>query len=235
MALQDPRPAGKLNRVLVICAHPDDETLGCGGTLLRHTAQGDEIHWLIVTQAHEPQWSADLIARKAAEVEKVAAAYGITQFYKLGMPTTMLDTIPQADLINGIRDVVEKVKPHTVYLVNRADVHTDHHAVFLATMSVLKAFYMGKFGVQRILAYETLSSTEAAPPLPERVFIPTVYSDITPYLERKIEIMNMYESELQPELSPRGMSAIRALARYRGATVGVEYAEAFMLIREVVG
>lgn len=220
-------------RILAIAVHPDDETLGCGGTLLKHAARGDELHWLIVTQAHEPQWPADLIARKAAEVEKVAAAYGIRQFYKLGFPTTQLDTTPQADLINAIRGVVDQVRPETVYLVNRSDVHTDHHAVFLAAMSVLKAFYMGKFGVRRVLAYETLSSTEAAPPLPERVFIPTVYSDITPYIERKIAIMGLFESEAQPELSPRGGSAIRALARYRGATVGLEYAEAFMLIREI--
>lgn len=222
-----------VRRILAIAVHPDDETLGCGGTLLKHAAQGDELHWLIVTQAHEPQWPADLIARKAAEVEKVAAAYGVHRFYKLGFPTTQLDTTPQADLINAIREVVDKVRPETVYLVNRSDVHTDHHAVFLAAMSVLKAFYMGKFGVRRVLAYETLSSTEAAPPLPERVFIPTVYSDITPYIERKIEIMGLFESEAQPELSPRGGSAIRALARYRGATVGLEYAEAFMLIREI--
>ncbi len=222
-----------VRRILAIAVHPDDETLGCGGTLLKHVAQGDELHWLIATQAHEPQWPADLIARKAAEVEKVAAAYGVRQFYKLGFPTTQLDTTSQADLINAIRGVIDQVRPETVYLVNRSDVHTDHHAVFLAAMSVLKAFYMGKFGVRRVLAYETLSSTEAAPPLPERVFIPTVYSDITPYIDRKIEIMGLFESEAQPELSPRGGSAIRALARYRGATVGLEYAEAFMLIREI--
>jgi LmbE family N-acetylglucosaminyl deacetylase len=220
-------------RILAVAVHPDDETLGCGGALLRHVAQGDEVHWLIVTQTHEPQWPADVIARKAAEVERVAAAYGFRQFYKLGFPTTRLDGIPQAELINAIRDVIDRVKPHTVYLVNRSDVHTDHHAVFLAAMSVLKAFYMGRFGVRRILTYETLSSTEAAPPLPERVFIPTVYTDITPFIDAKIQIMNLFESEAQPELSPRGGSAIRALARYRGATIGVEYAEAFMLIREV--
>lgn len=221
-------------KILAIAVHPDDETLGCGGTLLKHVAQGDEVYWLIVTQAFEPNWSAEVIARKAVEVEQVAMAYGVKQFYKLGFPTTRLDITPQAELIDSIRKVIGQVKPEIVYLVNRSDVHTDHHAVFLAAMSVLKGFYMNTFGVRRVLAYETLSSTEAAPPLPERVFIPTVYNDITPYLERKIEIMRLFASEAQSELSPRGDSAIRAQARYRGAAIEAEYAEAFMLIREVM-
>ena len=220
--------------ILVISVHPDDETLGCGGTMLKHRAQGDTLYWLIVTQAHEPQWSPDVIERKAAEVERVAAAYGIQQYSRLGFPTIRLDTVPQADLIDGIRDYIAQVRPQTVYLIHRGDVHTDHHAVFVATMSVLKPFYMAQPGVRRVLSYETLSSTEAAPPHHTRAFIPTVYSDITPYVDRKIEIMGLYESEAQPEPMPRSPSAIRALARYRGATIGVEYAEAFVLVREII-
>jgi LmbE family N-acetylglucosaminyl deacetylase len=219
--------------ILVISVHPDDETLGCGGTMLKHHAQGDPLYWLIVTQAHEPQWPKDVIERKAAEVERVAAAYGIHQYSRLGFPTIRLDTIPQADLIDAIRDFTTQVRPQIVYLVHEDDVHTDHRAVFVAAMSVLKPFYMAQLGVRRVLSYETLSSTEAAPPHHTRAFIPTVYSDITPYIDRKIEIMGMYETEVQPEPMPRSPSAIRALARYRGATIGVEYAEAFALVREI--
>ncbi|MEI9897616.1 MAG: hypothetical protein WDN28_28100 [Chthoniobacter sp.] len=98
---------------------------------------------------------------------------------------------------------------------------------------MLKPFYMRKLGVRRVLSYETLSSTEAAPVLLHRIFAPNVYIDISPYLERKIEIMNLYASELHADPLPRGPGAIRALARYRGATIATDYAEAFMLIREV--
>ncbi|MGB0383245.1 MAG: PIG-L deacetylase family protein [Ardenticatenaceae bacterium] len=220
-------------KVLVVSVHPDDETLGCGGTLLGHQAQGDAVHWLIVTQTYTPQWTEKSIERKAAEVDRVAKAYEMRSVHKLQLPTVRLDTLPQAKLIDGIRQVIDQVRPEVVYLVHDGDVHTDHHAVFTATMSVLKAFYMGKWGVRRILCYETLSSTEAAPPQFHRLFVPTIYHDITPYIEQKIEIMGLYESEVQPDPLPRGPSAIRALARYRGATIGVEYAEAFMLIREV--
>ncbi len=220
-------------KILTISVHPDDETLGCGGTLLCHQVQGHKLHWLIVTQTCTPQWPEEIVARKATEVENVANAYGMQSMHKLGMPTVRLDTIPQADLIDGVRQVIDQIRPKTVYLIHSGDVHTDHHAVFTATMSVLKSFYMQKLGVQRILCYETLSSTEAAPPQHHRLFVPNVYQNITPYIERKIEIMSLYETEAQSDPFPRGPSAIRALARYRGATVGVDYAEAFMLIREV--
>ncbi len=160
-------------------------------------------------------------------------AYKMQQFFKLGFPTIRLDTIPLADLIGRIRDVIQEVKPEVVYLVHGGDVNSDHAVVFKATMSVLKTFYMRKWGVRRVLSYETLSSTEAAPPQPDRAFVPNVYRDITPYIEQKVEIMGLYESETHSDPWPRGPSAIRALARYRGASIGVDYAEAFMLIREV--
>ncbi len=220
-------------RVLAISAHPDDETLGCGGTLLKHAMSGDELYWLIVTQGFEPRWSSQVLAKKAQEVEAVAEAYKMKQFYKLGFHTTTLDHVPQSDLIDAIRDVIGPLMPQIIYLVHAGDVHTDHLAVFTATLSVVKTFYMKTYGVKRILSYETLSSTEAAPPQHYRAFVPTVYSDITPYLKQKQAIMALYDSESQSPLAPRGESAIEALARYRGAAINTQYAEAFMLIREV--
>jgi N-acetylglucosamine malate deacetylase 1 len=219
--------------VLIISVHPDDETLGCGGAILRHAAAGDEIHWVVVTQGYEPRWSAEILAMKAAEVERVAAAYGIKKVIKLGFRTTTLDQVPQNDLIDSLRQAIVEVRPEIVYQIHGGDIHTDHFAVFTASMSVLKPFYMQKLGVRTVLCYETLSSTEAAPALVHRQFMPNVYMDITPHLERKLEIMLMYASELHPDPLPRGSSAIRALARYRGATIAVDYAEAFQLIREV--
>ena len=221
-------------RVLAISTHPDDETLGCGGTLLRHAAAGDELYWLVVTVPAEGEWSPEIIAAAADQVQRVGEAYGMRRVFKSNLPTTRLDTTPQNELIKNIRSVITEVKPNVIYLVHEGDVHTDHHAVFKATFSVLKSFYMTKWNVRRILSYETLSSTEAAAPSLVRAFVPNVYSDITPYLERKIEIMNIFKTEQQDDLFPRGDSAIRALARFRGATIGVEYAEAFQLIREVV-
>jgi LmbE family N-acetylglucosaminyl deacetylase len=220
--------------VLVVCAHPDDETLGCGGTMLKHVAAGDEVTWAIVTQAHEPQWSPETIERKAAEVDRVAAAYGLARHVRLGFPSSRLDVAPRADLIGALQTVVEEVGPEVVYVVHPGDVHADHRDVFEATLSVLKAFRMGSLGVRRVLAYETLSSTDAAALAGGDMFTPTVFSEIGDFLERKLQIMSLFESEAQHDPLPRGESAIRALARFRGASVGVDYAEAFQLVRELV-
>jgi len=219
--------------VLVISAHPDDETLGCGGTLLRHVAEGDQIHWLIATEGHSPRWSKDVIAKKAKEVKSVAAAYSAKSVTKLGFPSARMESLPLEDVIDGIRSAVEKTRPKIVYLPHFGDVHTDHAVVSTATMAILKSFYMKKCGVESVLAFETLSSTEAAPPYPYRAFVPNVFRDVTPYFERKLKIMKMFNTEAQSELAPRAASAIRALARFRGASVNVEYAEAFMLVREL--
>ena len=219
-------------RVLIISVHPDDETVGCGGTILKHRDAGGSLFWLIITQAYEPSWPPETIRRKADEVAAVAQVYQFEKIYKLGLHTTRLDTLPQVEIMTGIREVVSEVKPDWVYLVNRSDVHSDHRVVFEATMAVFKPFFKD-FGGTRILCYECLSSTDAAPALPERTFIPNTFSDITPYIDQKIEIMKLYKTEAQPDPLPRGPSAIRALARYRGATIGVEYAEAFVLIREI--
>src|SRR5262245_27314628 len=124
-------------RVLAICAHPDDETLGCGGTLLKHAAAGDELHWLVGTQAHEPQWSAETVARKSAEVDAVASAYGVEKVYRLGLPTVRLDSIPFDEVIAKVRGVVEEARPEWVYVVHAGDVHSDHRVLHEATLAVL--------------------------------------------------------------------------------------------------
>ena len=221
-------------RVLAVSAHPDDETLGCGGTLLKHRSAHDEMYWLIATQVFEPRWSSAVIATKAEEVTRVAEAYGMKEVFPLRRCTARLDTAPRAELIEAVANVIAQTRPEIVYVVHGGDVHTDHQVVFASTMAVLKPSYMARAGVRRILAFEVLSSTEAAPATADQHFVPTVFSDITSVLEHKLAIMALYESEAHADPFPRGPSAIRALARLRGATIGVENAEAFMLVRELV-
>lgn len=220
-------------RILVIAPHPDDETLGCGGSLLKHKAKGDSLSWLVATRGHEPQWSAELLARKEAEIRRVREAYGFEQTFRLNFPTIKLDTIPLDQMIVPLREAIMDAHPDLVYLNHWGDVHSDHRVVFEATMSVLKPFYSGQHGVRKVLSYEVLSSTDAMPANPARAFVPNVFTNVTEFLEEKLEIMALYESELQPAPLPRALESLRALARVRGATIGVEYAEAFMLVREV--
>jgi LmbE family N-acetylglucosaminyl deacetylase len=220
-------------RILAIAPHPDDETLGCGGTLLKHKARGDSISWLIVTRGHEPQWSSELLERKEIEIAEVRLAYGFAEVFRGNLPTIKLDTLPLEQVMEPVRTAVDAAKPEVVYLNHSGDVHSDHRVIFEATMSVLKPFYSAKHGVKRVLSYEVQSSTDAMPANPARNFVPNVFSDITPHIDRKLEIMELYKSELQPYPLPRSLDSMRALARYRGSTIGKEFAEAFSLIREV--
>lgn len=220
-------------RILVIAPHPDDETLGCGGSLLKHKSNGDSLAWLVATRCHEPHWSAAVLEQKEREISAVAAAYVFDSTFRLNFPTIKLDQTPLEEIIAAIRDAITYYKPDCVYLNHAGDVHSDHRVLFEATMSVLKPFYFARHGVKRVLSYEVFSSTDAAPVNPARAFLPTVFTDVTEFIEQKLEIMGLYESELQPSPLPRALDSLRALARVRGATIGVEYAEAFMLVREV--
>ncbi len=219
-------------RVLVIAPHPDDETLGCGGTLLKHIAAGDQVSWLIVTRGHEPQWSKDILENKETEISAVKAAYKFEKLYRLDYPTTRMDSLANDEVIAGFHSVIDEAKPTCIYLNHSGDVHTDHRIIFDCVISAIKPFNTSRHGVKRLLSYETPSSTDAAPPnFPN--FQPNVFTDITTFIERKLEIMSIYSSEIQSYPLPRSLDSLKALARYRGATIGVEYAESFMLVREV--
>ncbi|MEE2821863.1 MAG: PIG-L family deacetylase [Acidobacteriota bacterium] len=219
-------------KVLVISVHPDDETLGCGGTLLKHGDQNDEISWLILTEASEELgYSQEWISKRANQIRDISQEYQFSKVYNLGFPTTKLHTLDFHELITQISSVIQEVEPEIIYTVNRSDIHTDHQVAAKAITSCTKSF-RNPF-IKRILMYECISETEMAPPLPENMFFTHVYSDISEFLERKLEIMKIYESEVQETPLPRSIDNVRALAQFRGAAVSVKYAEAFMLIREL--
>ena len=220
--------------VLVLSAHPDDETLGAGATLLGHRDRGDSIAWLVATRAYAPAWPVDVVAEKLREVERVAEAYGVRELVHLEHQAARLDTVPVAELMAPIRALVERHRPEVVYLPHPGDIHTDHGALFEAATASVRAFRSVQDGLRRIACYETISSTDSAPPQRLPRFTANVFQDVTGLLERKLEVMALYATEQQPDPLPRGPSAIAALARLRGATVGVEHAEAFELVREVL-
>ena len=221
-----------MKRCLVVSVHPDDETLGCGGTLLRLGRQGVRLDWLIITKAWSPAWRPAMVRAKTREVNAVARAYGMASVKRLGFPSTHLDQVPSGDLIEEVATAVQECKPDTVFMVHGGDVHTDHRVFFQAAASVFKRFRLSELGIERILSYETLSSTGMSVSPDAAQFQPAVYSNISGVLEEKLEVMALYKTEIQADPLPRGPSSIRALARHRGAAVGLEHAEAFMLLHE---
>lgn len=219
--------------VLTIAVHPDDETLGCGATLVKMAQAGADLHWLIVTSAHPEEFPGADRAAQEAQVERVRAGYPFATLSWLKFPSTRLDTLPLKDLIAAIRASVEAVRPDTVFVPHWSDGHSDHRVTFDACQSVLRPGTMSQLGVRRVLATEVSSQTESAAPGARPAFTPNVFVDVTATLERKLELFALYGAEVHASPGPRSLDTVRALATVRGAAVGVGYAEAFYLVREL--
>lgn len=222
-----------MSKVLVVAVHPDDETLGCGGTILKHKDQGDEINWLVITapiKGNHPAFTDEFILKRDALVDRVAAAYGFNETIKLNLPTQKLHTVDLKDIILMVADVFKRIQPDTIYMLYKNDVHSDHRVAFDAVYSCTKSFRYPF--IKRILMIEALSETEFAPAISSSSFCPNVYVDITKYIDKKLEIMELYDTEIMQEPYPRSLSSIKALARVRGSRAGVMYAEAFQLLYE---
>jgi N-acetylglucosamine malate deacetylase 1 len=217
-------------RTLVIAPHPDDETLGCGGTLLRRKAEGAELGWLIVTGISEQMgWPTEQVRQRDTEIEKVQGLYRCSEVFNLRLPTTRLDQLPTGELIGHFSAVFKEFQPEEVLLPHRCDIHSDHRLVFDTVAACTKWFRYPS--VRRVLAYETLSETEFGLD-PDSRFQPNYFVDIAAYLESKLNVLSVYASELGTFPFPRSIEAVRALATLRGATAGFLAAEAFQLLRE---
>lgn len=222
-----------MNKVLCIAVHADDETLGCGGTLLKHKANGDEIYWLIVThpsQDPKVRFSPEGIERRRQTIVKVAEKYGFTKTFNLEFPAALLHNVDMVDMVKAIDGVFDEVKPNIVYMMFCNDVHSDHRLAFDATYSCTKSFR--KPYIEHISMFEAMSETEFSPAIPSTSFVPNMFVDITDYIDEKIEIMGIFSKQVMPEPYPRSIGSIKATARMRGSRAGVMYAEAFMLLFE---
>ncbi|MBY5947297.1 PIG-L deacetylase family protein [Photobacterium rosenbergii] len=219
--------------VLIVAPHADDETLGCGGTILRLIQEGYQVSWLLVTGMSEDSgYSVGQIHRRQQEIDKAAAAYQFANTYTLGLPPAQLDALPKGEVIGAVSGVIQSLKPEQIYCVYRNDAHSDHEVVFDAVMASTKSF-RAPF-VKRILAYETLSETDFGYKPEDPGFRPNVFVDISPFLEKKLEILAYFESEVGPFPFPRSTEALKALAKVRGIQCNAHAAEAFMLIKEIL-
>lgn len=217
------------NQVLVVAVHPDDETLGCGGTLLKHKSNKDEIHWLICSSLKKNH---SYYIQREQEIKKVSKIFNFSSVNFLNLETTKIDQCSMHDLIEKISKVITKVKPNILYLPFKEDIHSDHKKIFQASYSCTKSFRYPY--IKKIYMMETLSETEFAPSLSNDSFIPNTFVDIEKYIDKKVQIMSIYKSEIGNHPFPRSKKNILSLANFRGATCGVNYAESFMLIKEIL-
>ncbi|MBX3057503.1 MAG: PIG-L family deacetylase [Anaerolineae bacterium] len=217
--------------VLVIATHPDDEVLGCGGVMARHTAVGDSVSLLVVTRGIPELFSTEFIEQGRRELRQANELLGVTDIHFLDFPAPKLDTVPGYELAAAINRKIRELQPHTIYLPHRGDIHADHQAVFQAALVAARP--IDGCPVRKLLCYETMSETEWAVPVGDQVFTPTLFVDITEFLPLKLQAMACYQSQIKEFPHPRSLQTLEALARLRGATVSLPAAEAFMLVREI--
>lgn len=212
-----------MGKVVVVSVHPDDETIGCGGTIIKHLNRGDEVHCILVTKGNSDQkeiWN------------KVKDAYHFTSVTELDFPELDLMDKSLNELIPPLSKAISAIQPQTIIIPNRSDAHSDHKAIFNAVASCTKAFRYPF--IEKVLMMEVISETDFALPLPEGQFIANYFVDISKEYVKKEDILKIYDSELLPYPQTRNLSTMQALNRYRGSQINAEYAEAFMNLKTIV-
>ncbi|MEM6266460.1 MAG: PIG-L deacetylase family protein [Pseudomonadota bacterium] len=220
-----------LGKVLVIAPHPDDEVLGCGGTMARLTDAGHEVHVALVTRGYEPAFPDSLVQQVRAEMAESHRLLGVEKCHFCELPAAALDTVPGAEINAKIGAIVEEVAPDTMFIPFLGDIHKDHQLIFVA--SLVAARPRSRKVPNRVYAYETLSETNWAAPGITETFIPNVFFDVSSTIERKLEAFACFKSQVKQSPDERSFKTIESLATVRGSTAFLDAAEAFMLIREI--
>lgn len=217
--------------ILVIAPHPDDEILGVGGTIAKHTSFGHNVYICIATKGTPPMFSKESVEKVKNEAINAHKVLGVKDTYFLDFPAVKLEECPKYELNASISRIIAQVKPEVVYLPHRGDIHLDHKIVFDSSMVALRP--LGNEKAKEIYCYETLSETEWDAPNITNAFIPNTWIDISDFIDIKKKAISMFESQIKSYPHPRSIKAIEALSEYRGSNMGIKNAEAFMLIRKI--
>ena len=222
----------KNRSILVVAAHPDDEVLGCGGTIAAHAARGDDVHVAILAQGLTSRGEAgkadfDRLHAAAAEATRILGARSLTL---CEFPDNRLDTVALLDLVKVVEGLVERHRPDTVYTHFAGDLNVDHRRTYEAVITACRP--LPGHCVDQVLCYEVPSSTEWVPAASALPFVPNWFNGIESTLEKKLAALNAYAAEMRPYPHPRSIEAVRHLAAWRGASVGLCAAEAFVLARQ---
>lgn len=218
--------------VLIMAPHADDEILGAGGTISKFIHDGHDVYVCIVTCGHPSMYSKDILEKLRFEVKGAHRYLGVKETLFLELPAVLLSEIPKYEINKKINDVINMIKPKVVFIPHFGDIHMDHFIVAQSTMVAVRPIRENT--VIEVYSYETLSETEWNTPHLSNSFVPNTFVDISDYLNKKVEAMNYFNTQLIEFPHPRSIQAIESLARVRGSTIGVNAAEAFCLIRRII-
>jgi N-acetylglucosamine malate deacetylase 1 len=220
-----------MRNILVIAPHADDEVLGCGGTIARAVAEGVHVEVLVVTKDAPHVLDTALWQQIHREAHSVHRQLGVSKTSFLDFPAPLLDRVAGHEVSDAIGRQILEQRPDTVFIPHEGDIHYDHTATYRTALVACRP--INNSSIRQVLAYETLSESEWAPPRGDTWFIPNVYIDITSFIDVKVRAMVGYGSQIRDEPHPRSVKGIIALAKFRGFTVGVSAAEAFAMVRLV--
>lgn len=215
--------------VLIVAPHPDDEVLGCGGIIKKMTLKHINVYILIMSRGKKELYPEEKILNVRKEAIAAHKLLGVKETRFLDFSAPELDIVSTSKLAAAIFNSIMEIKPFSLFLPHRGDIHSDHKAVFDA--GLVAARPVGGNCVKEIFTYETLSETEWSPPYPNDIFIADTFIDISEVFEVKLEAMKCYKSQLREFPNPRSLKSIETLANWRGSTVGFTHAEAFKVIR----
>jgi LmbE family N-acetylglucosaminyl deacetylase len=226
------------NRVLIVAAHPDDEVLGCGGSIIRHVKKGDSVSVVILGEGETSRNGSAATGQKKAnqlqlDARKVSRFLGVKQLYLLGLPDNRLDSLDFLDVVKKIEDIKRKVHPTIVYTHHFGDLNIDHRIAFNATLTAFRP--QPEEQMVSIFAFETVSSTEWNVQTAKSVFCPNHFVSLSKMeMQNKIQALKIYKSEIRPYPHPRSPQSLIHLACWRGSMVGLRSAEAFEVIRNII-
>lgn len=224
-----------MKNILIIAPHADDEILGCGATMAKEIANGNNVYVLICTNAHvgAPElFSGELIKQIRLEALTAHKLLGVKETVFLDFPAPALDQYPRYKMTNQMSEVIRKFEVDTVYIPHRGDCHKDHSIVHDCAMVACRPLVNCK--VKHVYAYETLSETEWGEPIASDSFVPVKYHTFNvEEFQKKLDAMSCFKSQLYPFPASRSLEAIEHLAGYRGCAVSAMRAESFEVLRDI--
>ena len=222
----------KNKKIMVVSPHPDDETLGAGGTITKLIDQGHEVMILTVSGHLPPLYSREDYEVTLKEAYEAYKVLGISDSVFLEIPATMIGEQPVHVLNSKVTSIMKEFEPNIV-LCPFPDRHIDHRLIFESCMVATRPVGFGK-KIEMVTAYETLSETHWNAPYVEPNFTQNLVVNIDKYLEKKIEALQCFKSQISEKEGPRSLEAVKSLARFRGSQAGFEYGEAFYIIRKTL-